>query len=370
MKQERKLLFIGLLLFVQMGIVRILAQFPVFIEGYYSNGLYPIISKGFRYALGWLPFSFGDVMYVALIVLALREIFGLFKNRFKTIKLFLLRTLALASIVYFAFHLLWGMNYYRLPLHEAIGIENDYTTDELVNITEKLIAKSNALHAQLSSNDSLPVSYKEVYPQMYPEQSRRVKSAIYANTLQGYASLKPQFPKLNYPPKSVKTSLLSYPLSIMGYSGYLNPITNEAHINGMMPTHRFPVVSCHEMAHQLGFAKENEANFIAVMATLNNEDKFFQYSGSIFALRYCLNDLYRRDAEVAARFRESVTPGILANYQQSRDFWDAMDNPLEPFFKLFYSNYLKANNQPDGIKSYSYMVALLVNYNKAFPETF
>lgn len=366
MKQERKLLIIGFLLFVQMGIVRILAQFPDFIEGYYSNGLYPIFSKGFRYALGWLPFSFGDLMYVALIVLALREIFLLFKNRFKTIKLFLLKTFALASIIYFAFHLLWGMNYYRLPLHEAIGIENDYTTEELINITKKLIAKSNELHAQLSPNDSLPVSYVEVYP----ERSKGVKAAIYNNTLQGYASLKSQFPKLNYPPKSVKTSLLSYPLSIMGYSGYLNPITNEAHINGLMPTYRFPVVSCHEMAHQLGFAKENEANFIAVMATLNNEDKFFQYSGSIFALRYCLNDLYRRDAEVAARFRESVTPGIFANYQQSRDFWDAMENPLEPFFKIAYSSYLKANNQPDGIKSYSYMVALLVNYNKAFPDTF
>jgi len=46
-----------------------------------------------------------------------------------------------------------------------------------------------------------------------------------------------------------------------------------------------------------------------------------------------------------------------------------MDNPLEPIFDLFYSSYLKSNNQPDGLKSYSYMVALLVNYNKAFPQS-
>ena len=136
----------------------------------------------------------------------------------------------------------------------------------------------------------------------------------------------------------------------MGYSGYLNPITNEAQINGMVPAHRWPVISCHEQAHQLGFAKENEANFMAVMATLNNEDIHFQYSGSIFALK--------------------VHPGILAQYQLSRDFWDEMDNPLEPLFDLFYSNYLKANNQPGGLESYSYMVALLVNYDKQFPETF
>ena len=137
-----------------------------------------------------------------------------------------------------------------------------------------------------------------------------------------------------------------------------------------MPAHRWPVISCHEQAHQLGFAKENEANFVAVLATLNNDDVYFKYSGSIFALRYCLNDVYRRDEEKGLQLREQLRPGILENYAQSRAFWDEMDNPLEPFFKYFYSGYLKANNQPEGMKSYSYMVALLVNYNKDFPKSF
>lgn len=358
MKNNRKLIIIGLLLFVQMGIVRLLAQFPEFIESYYSNGLYPILSKGFRYALGWLPFSFGDLMYVTLIVMALREVILLFKNRFRTIKTFLWKTLALASIVYGAFHVLWGMNYYRLPLHASLEIESEYSTEELIQLTEKLIFKSNQLHQQLAINDSSGVVYAFA------------KADIYENTLVGYASLQKQFPKLKYPPKSIKTSLLSYPLSIMGYSGYLNPITNEAHVNGCIPLYRYPVVSCHEQAHQLGYAKENEANFVAVMATLNNENLYFQYSGSIFALRYCLNDLYRRDAELGKKYRDEIREGIFANYQESRDFWDRMENPLEPFFKLFYSGYLKANNQPDGLKSYSYMVALLVNYDKRFPTAF
>jgi hypothetical protein len=358
MKNNRKLLIIGLLLFVQMGVVRLLAHYPAFIEAYYSNGIYPVISKGFRYALGWLPFSFGDLMYAALIIMVLREIVLLFKKRFRTLKLFLLKTLALASIVYGAFHLLWGMNYYRLPLHASLGIESEYTTEELIQLTEKLIVKSNQLHTQLAVNDSSGVVYAFA------------KADIYTKTLAGYTSLQSQFPTLKYPPKSIKTSLLSYPLSIMGYSGYLNPITNEAHVNGCIPLYRYPVVSCHEQAHQLGYAKENEANFIAVMATLNNEDLYFQYSGSIFALRYCLNDLYRRDAELGKTYRSQIRPGIYANYKESRDFWERMENPLEPFFKYFYSGYLKANNQPDGLKSYSYMVALLVNYDKRFPTAF
>ncbi|WP_299684159.1 DUF3810 domain-containing protein [uncultured Dokdonia sp.] len=356
MKKNRTLLIIGLFLFIQMIVVRILALFPDFIETYYSNGLYPIISKGFRYVFGWLPFSFGDVMYTALIMIILREIILLFKRRFRAWKSFAVRSLAIASIVYGAFHLLWGMNYYRLPLHESLGIENEYTTEELVVLTQKLIAKSNALHRQLAANDTLKVTVP------------LSQSEIFDQTVQGYAALQSQFPKLDYPPKSIKVSLLSYPLSVMGYSGYLNPITNEAQINGLVPNYRHAVISCHEQAHQLGYAKENEANFIGVLASINNEDIYFQYAGSIFALRYCFNDVFRRDSELAEELRDQIHPGIFKNYKEAREFWDEMDNPLEPVFKLFYSNYLKANNQPAGIKSYSYMVALLVNYNKSFPE--
>ncbi|WP_298327764.1 DUF3810 domain-containing protein [uncultured Dokdonia sp.] len=365
MKKHKTLLIIGLLLIPQMVLVRCLASYPQLVEQYYSNGLYPIVSKASRYAFGWLPFSFGDIMYAVLIVLALREIVLLIKNKFKGFKTFLLKTLAIISIVYGAFNLLWGMNYNRLPLHESLGIDNEYTTEELVQLTEKLIENSNNLHNQLAEDKNSRVVYCDKI-----EGENACLQEIFNGTLNGYETLKTQFPKLSYPPKSIKNSLLRYPLSIMGYSGYLNPITNEAQVNGMVPAHRWPVISSHEQAHQLGFAKENEANFIAVMATLNNEDLYFQYSGSIFALRYALNDVYSRDKELGEDLKARLNPGILVNYQDSRDFWDAMDNPLEPLFDLFYSNYLKANNQPGGLKSYSYMVALLVNYDQRFPDTF
>lgn len=358
MKTKRTLLLLSLALPLQMVIVRIIASYPTIVENWYSNGVYPIISKVSRYALGWLPFSFGDVMYSVLTFLILRSLFYLFRTKFRDWKQFLLRTVALASVVYFAFHVLWGLNYYRQPLHEALDIDKEYTTEELVSLTEKMIARSNALHKRLAIDSSSRVAFTNTVQETFDQ------------TLDGYESLKIKFPKLEYPPKSIKNSLLRYPLSIMGYSGYLNPITNEAQINGMVPAHRWPVISCHEQAHQLGFAKENEANFIAVMATLNNDDFYFQYSGSIFALRYCLNDLFKRDAKLGELLKQKIRPGILVNYEDSRDFWREMDNPLEPFFDLFYSNYLKANNQPLGLKSYSYMVALLVNYDKQFPETF
>jgi len=355
MRKRSTAFYIALALIPQMLLVRILSRFPSAIESYYSNGLYPIISKTFRYALGWIPFSFGDLMYTVLIVIVIRELVLLFKRRFRRFKKTLVQLFATISVVYFAFHLLWGMNYYRQPINASLGIEREYSQEDLIRLTERLIEKSNALHLSLEEIDTMRVTFSAT------------KTQIFENTLLGYEILQQQFPQLNYPPKSIKTSLLSYPLSVMGYSGYLNPISLEAQINGLIPKYHWPVVSCHEQAHQLGYAKENEANFMAVLATINNPDPYFQYSGSIFALRYCLSDVYRRDRELGLCLREKIRAGIFANYAESREFWDSFENPLEPIFDAIYGSYLKVNNQPDGMKTYSYMVALLVNYDKSFP---
>ena len=58
---------------------------------------------------------------------------------------------------------------------------------------------------------------------------------------------------------SVKNSILSTPLSYMGFSGYINPFTLEAQINVNTPQLYLPTTICHEIAHQMGYSAENEA---------------------------------------------------------------------------------------------------------------
>ena len=351
MKLKKPLLYLGLLA-LQVAVLKFIARFPQFIETYYSTGIYLYTSKLFRFVLGWIPFSFGDVMYAVIIIYFIVSVVKLFRKRFKNIIPFLTDGLLVANIIYFSFHLLWGLNYYRLPLHQALDIDKDYTTEELISLTQRLIKKSNALHQELQKTDSLPVDFPYTLEEIFDESPN------------GYAIVENNFPKLDYTPKSIKNSLFRLPLTYMGFGGYLNPITQEAQVNGLLPAHRWPLVSCHEEAHQLGFAKENEANFIAVMATSNNPNPYFQYSGYIFALRYCLNDVYVRNPDVAEILTSNIRPGILANYRQSRDLWIRYQNPLEPILAKFYGGYLKANNQPAGMQSYNYVVALLVNYFK------
>jgi len=354
MRRHKKLILAFSIIPQVLGL-KILAKFPNTVESLYSNGIYIYISKAMRYAFGWIPFSIGDLLYTLLAVYTLRWLY-LNKTRvLKDTKQWFLDVLTAISLGYFAFHMLWAFNYYRLPLYESLGIDKEYTTAELAELTGQLITKANTLQLQLAKKDTVKV--------VLPYSKVKVLKMIPS----GYSNLAKTFSHLVYEPSSIKLSLFSLPLTYMGFSGYLNPFTNEAQVDGLIPNYKFPTTGSHEVAHQLGYAAENEANFIGSMAAMHHPDIYFQYSGYTFALRYCLSELYKRDPALYDQLSPKLHTGIIKNYQDVRDFWNDYKNPLEPLFKTTYDSFLKTNNQAAGMDSYSYVVALLVNYHKDYP---
>ncbi|TRO66889.1 DUF3810 domain-containing protein [Christiangramia sabulilitoris] len=348
--KRKSVLLLAILFPVQIIGINILSRFPDFVEKYYSLGIYPLISRVMRYSLGIIPFSLGDLLYGMLVLLLIAWLVRRISEKFKVPGKWIPDALATLSVIYFCFHLFWGFNYYRLPLHKSLEIENEYTTESLVRLTEILIDKSNKIHSELASNDSVKVDYKFT------------KNELFEITVAGYENIRKEYPELTYNGEALKRSIYSLPLTYMGFNGYLNPLTNEAQVNTIILPYKIPTTASHEIGHQLGFAKENEANFIACLVTMNHPNEYFRYSGYTFALSYCLSELYRRDKTKAENLIEKMNPGILANYREVDAFWLRHQNPFEPIFKATYNRYLIANNQTDGMKSYSYVVALLVNY--------
>ncbi len=345
---------LAILLPVQIIVIKLLGNFPEFIERYYSNGLYPFLSKMSRFLLGWIPFSVGDVLYGALIIYSARWIFKN-RNNFRLIPLQLgVSVLAFLSLLSFAFHLFWGMNYYRVPLHKTLNINTEYNTEQLIIVTQQLIENANSIHSQITKNDSLKVSVPNTQTEVFKKISN------------GYQHVSKTHPQLTYQNRSIKKSLLSLPLTYMGFSGYLNPFTNEAQVNNMISSYHFPFVSCHEIGHQIGYAAENETNFIGYLAAKYNDDIYFKYAAATFAVRNCLNELYRRDAKNCKQLSNTLHLGIHKNFKESRTFWNSYQNPIEPIFKFGFDLFLKSKNQDKGIKSYSYVVALIVNEEMQF----
>ena len=343
------------LLLIQIILIPFLGYFPEVVERWYSNGFYPFVSKLLRILFGYIPFSVGDVLYLLLIAFGIQWVWTNRKSRKTNWKKNILKITNCFSVLYFAFHLLWGFNYYRQPLFEKMKIERDYTDADLLVFTKKLIAKSNAVQFQITQNKK----EKIVFP--YSQEQ------VFQMNTEGYSNLADQHPFFQYSELSGKQSLFSLPLTYMGFGGYLNPFTNEAQVNYLMPMYHSPTTSCHEMAHQMGYASESECNFIGFMASVKNENLYFKYSGYSFALRYCLANWQIRNESIYNQLLQTVHPGILKNYEESNVFWKSYETPIETGFHLFYDSFLKWNQQKDGMEGYSKFVNLMVNYYKSKP---
>ncbi|WP_075342751.1 DUF3810 domain-containing protein [Tenacibaculum agarivorans] len=351
MKLYKKHVFLAILLPLQILFVQFLSKKPEFIEKYYANGIYPYISRFFRFILGWIPFSFGDILGLFLIGLFVFEIYKLFKNRFRTIIPKLLQFTAFLSLLYFCFYLFWALNYFREPLAKSLQLsQSKYTTEQLVYTTKKTIQELNRIHYNITANDTLkihvPYSTKEIYT--------KVPLA--------YQNLAEHYPQLSYKTTSLKSSAVSLFQSYNGTSGYLNPITGEAQVNAMIPKAGFPATACHEVAHQIGWSAENDANFIGFLTCIYSDDVYFNYSGYRMAFRYCMREVRKRDKELYKELWKTVHKGISKELKDNYNFWKKYENPIEPYIKKGYNSYLKANNQSKGIDSYSYVVDLLIAY--------
>ena len=233
-----------------------------------------------------------------------------------------------------------------------MNLSYEYTYQSLLDFTEKMIEKSNVLHLQMTGNDSVMV----VNPYSNHE--------IYQKAPDAYHNLALKYPEFAYKNYCVKNSLISTPLSYMGFGGYLNPFMGEAQVNALLPKYTFPTTTLHEMAHQIGYASESEANFIGYLASVSSDDVYFRYSGTIFALRYCLRNIEKMNPEILEEYLSKVNYGIRLNFVESKRFWESYQTPIEYIFEVFYHNFLKVNSQEEGLESYSKFVGLLISYEK------
>ena len=337
-------------LLIQIIFIKILACCPEVVERFYSKGLYVFASRFERTIFGWIPFSFGDILYGLLIIYLLISIWKSRKTWRSQWKDNLLKILSGFSIFYFLFHFLWGLNYYRLPLFEKMNIKREYSNEDLYAFTEKLIIKTNEVQFAITNNKNQKVS------------NPYLQDSIFNMTQNGYSNLAKEHRFFKYEIPSRKKSLFSLPLTYMGFGGYLNPFTNESQVNYKLPMYGFPNVICHEMAHQIGYASESECNFIGFLACIKNDDLYFQYAAYSNALRYCLENVIMKDEEKFNSFKPFINRGILENYKESDLFWRQYDTFIDKGFHAFYDQFLKANQQQDGLESYSKFVDLLINY--------
>jgi len=339
-------------------LIKFSSLYPQFIENYYSNGLYPVISKLQRLVLGWIPFSIGDLVYgffILVIILKTWQLLRvLFKKQFNR-QYFLtgLRQIIFFFLfVYVFFYLLWGLNYSRIGIARQLNL----------NLTSYSVAEVDSLASTLVKR----VNYYAAITTPQQRDSFFKKRNLFRETAYAYQLAAKQYPFLNYQPKSIKPSIFSYAGNFLGFQGYYNPFSGEGQVNTTVPIFIQPFVSCHEVGHQVGFAKENEANFSGFLACRLHPSEFFRYSVYFDMFNYTIYELNRLDSARATFYLNQLHPQVKADREELRRFFKKYKNPVEPVIMWFYDKYLLANNQPAGKRTYSQVIAFLIAYQKKF----
>lgn len=350
----------GLLILLAVAIaIRIFSLYPAAVEKYYAQGIYPVITVVLRFLLGWIPFSVGDILYglavlylIRGLVRLIRRIFQKTTNRQYWLKL-LKHTVAIVLWVYVIFNGFWGLNYNRIGIAQQLDLKvTSYTAEELAQVIELTIDKLHLLDtAALARRDSF--------------YSKRF---LFRQAITSYREVEKKLPFLQYHVPSVKPSLYSYLGNYLGYSGYYNPFSGEAQVNTTVPLTLQPFTTSHEIGHQLGFAKENEANFAGYLAARVSPDAAVQYSIYFDLYIYASKNLVQQDSALARSLHEKLPPMVRKDLRELRAFYTKYENPIEPIIHLLYGNYLKANEQPQGILSYDEVVAWVIAYYRKYRE--
>ncbi|MBK8951585.1 MAG: DUF3810 domain-containing protein [Chitinophagaceae bacterium] len=349
---------IWVLLILLTILIKFVSWYPYWVELNYTRSIYPYVSKIQRFLFGWIPISIGDIFYIVLIIIVVYKasiFFRLLFQRKLNRKYFILvlqQGIFIFLFLYVTFNLLWGLNYNRKGIAYQLNLEvRKYTTNDLDTLTTVLLERVNKYAA------SVNVQQRDTFNR---------KKKLFSAAAKAYVEAGNQYPFLRYKPMSVKPSMFSYLGNYLGFQGYYNPFSGEAQVNTTIPLFLEPYVTTHEIAHQLGYAKESEANFVAFLACRSFDNDAFRYSLYYDLFHYAIVEVYRRDTALGRSFQERLHLQVKKDRQAYREFYNRYKNPIEPIIMWGYGEFLKANNQPAGKMSYNEVVAWLIAYYKKF----
>lgn len=302
-----------------------------------------------------LDFSLSAVLIAAIAIAAAIYImytaFSLFRGgeRLKRIYRAVVSLLCVSLTVYAGFCLLWGVYYYSSSFEEQSGL--------------------NAEPISLARLESV-TNYFAGLANEYGKAVCRDENGIFAEDLQSifdasptlYRQVEALFPCLSGPERRAKQFSFSKALSFLDFTGFFFPFTGEANINIDSPACYIPSTIAHELAHQRGVAAEDEANFVAVLACLENGNPVYCYSACLLAYTHLGNALYSADYNAWLKVYSSLSENVRADISFNREYWSRFETPVSSVSNSVYTGFLQSYGQSLGLKSYGACVDLLTAY--------
>lgn len=358
-KLSKGLLILGLLVVIA-GLNQF-SKYSNLVLTYYTKGVYLKI----KYILGIIAdkvsLAYGEVLVGILLILGIGLIAYRLYEFIKDIRVSDFRNiyhrvlkdgyLFISTLlgVLIIFQSIWGLNYHQPKLLQQLHLESQpVQSQELILLLNNEILEMKELRKTLSTTpDNVVTTDKNVKDLMFQSMT----DYSHASDLYDFIE------RPSSQPKPIASSLI---FSYSGVSGIYNPFTGEANVNHLNSPYMLPAVALHELAHQQGIAREDEANFLAYVIATASDVEFSQYSGRFMILVHGLNNLREIDPLAHRAIYENLPIGIKNDLHAHNRLWKGYDSPLDDIQDTMNDEYLKANGMVNGIGSYSEVIDLYV----------
>ena len=340
---------------VSLGLYIFFTKFPAFSD-WFNRHVSSVGRRILSYLTVWIPFSLAEwlillipVFLVALIVIGCRSYCG--NGRDLLVYTGKLTSVLCAVWVIFVWNFAPG--YYGATLDKKLELERrEVSADELFQTATILSEQLNELSDELIFAGDASSS---VMPYSYSEMNQKLMDAYQTYTADH------DFPDHFY--SRVKPVMLSRPMSYTHITGVYSFFTGEANINVHFPDYTVPFTAAHELAHQRGVAREDEANMIAFLVCMESEDAYIRYSALLSVYEYVASALYSADRALYVSVYQTLPTEVIQEQAAYRDFFERYrENTVADISEAANNAYLQSQGASEGTRSYNMVVDLTVAY--------
>ena len=358
---------IPLIIIGVMILLNVIARLSRKFADFYVFKVFPHISDVLSFISGVFPFSVGEILIIICILLIvigipLTIVLLIIKkdSRRKTASIFLTTFLCVLCYICTTETLNCFIMYQCTPFSERYVKPKEHPRSELVTLYAALIDEANKLAPQMPRD-------KDDRFYLTADYNKEAKKAM--------KSLGDKYPQLKGYYPDAKPIQFSYFMSQSGLSGIYFPFSMESNYNDDMVKTNLPDTICHEYSHLRGIIQEDEANFIAYLATMNSDNLEFRYSGCLEGLEYVHNQIYKNEIEEGYYLTDTISEQVRKDWFRflPDNYWEENKKKeiiptetVDTVSETALDTNIKMNGREDGIEAYSAMVTLLLDYY--FPD--
>lgn len=317
------------------------------VETTYARGIYPAIQARLSAFSNLTRVPLFDLVLTGLVVggliaagVAVRRSWR--RRSFRPAGRALMAALMVSAAAYLWFVAAWGLNYRRPPVeHSLAGVRSSLVTADAVRrLAERAVMEANRLHGP---------AHARGFPGLESVPPDLLASLHRVERVLG----RPRPTVATYP----KRPWTAPYMRAVGVSGMLAPLLLETYLNPDLTGPERPYVLAHEWAHLSGFAPEDEASFVGMVAALG-ADVASQYSAWLALVSDAASQLPREERQaVLSQLSEGPRQDQEAIAARLRQRVEIIDRASW----VAYDRAIRSQGAVHGVQGYGRVVELLIS---------